>query len=85
MTIQVELSPGVEARLVAQAVERGIALEAYASQLLREASMLRSAGNGVLTSEELQAMLREVAEGSESLPKLPTSAFSRESFYDRRT
>lgn len=84
MTIQVELSPEVEARLAAQAVVRGVALETYASQLLQEATMPDVAGNGVLASSDLQAMLREVAEGSESLPKLPTSAFGRDSFYEGR-
>lgn len=84
MTIQVELSPEVEARLAAQAVVRGVALETYASQLLQEATMTRLAGDGILTPADLRAMLREVAEGSESLPKLPTSAFSRDSFYKDR-
>jgi hypothetical protein len=85
MTIQVELSPEVEARLASQAVVRGMALEAYASKLLQEAAMPRATGTGVLTSEELRAMLREVAEGSEGLPSLPTSSFNRESFYESRS
>ncbi|MGB6689569.1 MAG: hypothetical protein WBE76_17175 [Terracidiphilus sp.] len=84
MAIHIELSPEVGARLSSQAVVRGMALEAYASKLLQEAVAPHGTGTGVLTPDELRTMLREVAEGAENLPKLPTSAFSRESFYEDR-
>ena len=85
MTILVELDPETEARLKAQAVRRGIALEKHASRLLEEAATPRPTDTGKLTREELHAMLKRIGEGSENRPKLPPSAFSRESFYEDRT
>jgi hypothetical protein len=84
MTIQVELNPEVEARLLAGAKERGISVEKYAETLLRDAVALPSQPTGKLSVEELHAMLDAIAEGSEKLPNLPTSAFTRESFYEDR-
>jgi hypothetical protein len=84
MTIQVEVSPETEARLVAAAQARGVALEKYAGILLHDALAPSANGSGKLTLEEFHTMLREIAEGSENLPQLPTSAFSRESFYEDR-
>jgi hypothetical protein len=82
MEIRVEVTPEAEANLTAQAVLRGIPPEQHAGKLLEEALALHSARAGALTSHEFHAMLHELAEGSESLPKLPTSAFSRESIYE---
>ena len=82
MTIQVELSPEAEANLAAQAVLHGVALEQYAGRLLEEVLTPQPARAGVLTSPAFHDLLRELAEGSERLPQLPTSAFSRESIYD---
>ncbi len=42
------------------------------------------APDGRLSPEQVHQMLREIAENSQDLPKLPTSAFSRESFYEGR-
>ncbi len=84
MTIQVELDPETEAKLAKEAVVRGMEREAYASKLLREALAPSRAGAGKLTRDELRRMLEEVAEGSEKLPKLPTSAFNRESLSEER-
>ena len=84
MTIQVELNAETEARLVAAARARGIALEKYVGILLHEVLGASQAGSGKLTLDELRTMLREIAEGSDKLPRLPTSAFSRESFYEDR-
>jgi hypothetical protein len=84
MTIQLELSPEVEARLTVAAQARGIALEKYASGLLEEALASPLWGSGKLTVEEFHAMLNELAEGSEGLPNLPTEGFTRESFYEDR-
>jgi hypothetical protein len=82
MPILVQLSPEKEARLTTEAVLRGIAPEQYAGELLDEALTPHSARAGALSSQEFHAMLRELAEGSETLPTLPTSAFSRESIYE---
>jgi hypothetical protein len=84
MTILVEISSEAEANLVAQAVARGIALEQHASRLLEDAATPRPTGTGKLTCEGLHAMLKRIGEGAENRPKLPTSAFSRESFYEDR-
>jgi hypothetical protein len=83
MPILVELSPEKEARLTAEALLRGIAPEQYAGKLLDDA--LSPPSKGKLTREDLRAMLKEVGEGWENRPKLPTSAFTRESFYQDRT
>jgi hypothetical protein len=84
MTIQVELSPEAEASLKAQAALQGIELEQYALKVLEEAAASRPNGAGKLTRESLHAMLDRIGEGWENRPKLPTSAFSRESFYEER-
>jgi len=85
MTIQLELDPETAARLKAQAERRGIAPEQYAGEFLRENLPPEPTGSGTLTREGLRAMLSEIGEGSENLPKLPTSSFTRESFYEDRT
>ena len=84
MTIQIELNPEIMERLAAEAAAHGIALEEYAERLLREAIATRSEPQGQLSVAELRAMLNAIAEGSEKLPKVPTSAFTRESFYEDR-
>lgn len=83
MPILVELSPENEARLAAEALVRGIAPEQYAGKLLDDA--LTPPSTSKLTREGLYAMLKEVGEGWENRPTLPTSAFTRESFYENRT
>lgn len=84
MTIQVELSPQAEARLAAEALAHGIAPEKYAGSLLQDFLAPPAGASGKLTVDELQMMLSQIAEGSEKLPNLPTSAFTRESFYEDR-
>ncbi len=84
MTIKIELKPELEARLVAGAQARGVPVEKYAESLLRNAMALQSEGNGQLSVEELHTMLAAIAEGSDKLPRLPTTAFTRESFYEGR-
>lgn len=84
MTIQVELSVETEARLAAAAQAHGVAPEKYASTLLYELLASSRAGSGKLTLDELHQMLSKIAEGSEALPRQPTSAFTRQSFYEDR-
>jgi hypothetical protein len=81
MTIQVELSPEAEARLATIAAQRGIAMQEYAGELL-DSVLASGAAQNTLTVDEFHAMLSELRTGSEVLPKLPTSAFSRESIYE---
>jgi len=84
MTIQIELNPEIMERLAAEAAAHGIALEEYAERLLREAIATRAEPQGQISVAELHIMLNAIAEGSEKLPKVPTSAFTRESFYEDR-
>jgi hypothetical protein len=84
MTIQLELNPEFVERLTAEAKARGVGLEEYAASLLREAMTHDSEPSGTLSIGELHAMLQAIAEGSDKLPKMPTSAFTRESFYEER-
>ena len=84
MTIQIELNPEMMERLAAEAEAEGIALEEYAERLLREAIATHAEPQGQLSVAELHAMLDGIAEDSEKLPKVPTSAFTRESFYEDR-
>jgi hypothetical protein len=83
MTIQLELKAEVIERLSAEAKAQGIGLEEYAETLLRQA-MSVSAPRKLLSVDDLHTMLAAMAQDSERLPKLATSAFSRESFYDER-
>ncbi len=82
MTLQ--LSPELESRLIREAEARGTTPEVYAQELLNQALPSGGSGTGILTREDLAEMLREMAIGSEVLPHLPTSAFSRESFYEEK-
>lgn len=66
----------------AESQEHGVAPEKYASSILQEALVSPIRGFGKLTVEELHLMLRQIVEGSEKLPNLQTSAFTRESFYE---
>jgi hypothetical protein len=84
VTIRLELKPEFVERLSAEAKGRGIGLEEYAEMLLREAIATHSEPQGILSVGELHAMLHEIAKGSNKLPRVPTSAFTRESFYDGR-
>ena len=58
MIMKLELTPDVEAGLLAQAQARGLSLEAYASQLLRSASVPAKPAPGRKSLFELFAPLR---------------------------
>jgi hypothetical protein len=81
MNIRVNLDPETEARLIAEARAQGVPLEKLAERLLNEALTLGSSANGMLTVDEFHHMLQSMAEGSDTLPDLPTESFSRETFY----
>jgi len=84
MTIRVELSAETEARLKQEARAKGLPLEKVAEQLLKEALTGQSSSPSRMSIDEFHRMLAAMAEGSESLPDLPTESFSRESFYEDR-
>jgi len=81
MTIRIELNPETEARLKAEARAKGLPPEKVAEQLLKEILTERAVPRGHLSIDEFHRMLDAMAEGSETLPELPTESFSRESFY----
>jgi hypothetical protein len=85
MTLQLELTPSIEANLKAQAASQGVALEEFALKVLEDRAASHPSTSKKPTKEGLSDMLKELAEGSENLPKLPTSSFTRESFYEDRT
>ena len=85
MTIQIELDPEAQARLVAVAQAQGVPLEKVAERLLHEALASRSLPQGNLSVDEFHTMLDALAQGSEKLPNLATESFTRESFYEDRT
>lgn len=84
MTIKLELNAEVEARLKAEASAQGLPLETMAERLLKEALTKPQAASGKMSAEEFRRMLDAMAQGSGSLPDLPTKSFSRESFYEDR-
>ena len=86
MTIHVELDLETEARLTAQAVQRGIAPGQYAGEFLRDNLPLNGTANrtGKLTREGLRAMTKRLQKGSEKMPVLPPEATERASFYEDR-
>jgi hypothetical protein len=84
MTIEIQLDSELAAKLAADAALRGVAPEKLAERLLRDAIVSNGEDQGKLSVEELREMLRAVANGAEGLPRVPTSAFSRDSFYEDR-
>jgi hypothetical protein len=84
MTIRFDLSPEMEARLIAEARALRLPLEKVAEKLLEEALTGRSSSQGQMSVEDFHRMLGAMTEGSEGLPELPTESFSRESFYEDR-
>jgi len=84
MTIRFDLSPEMEARLVAEARAQGLPLEEVAERLLKEALKDRSPTREQMSVEDFHRMLDAMREGSEGLPDLRTERFSRESFYEDR-
>jgi hypothetical protein len=84
MTIQVEVSPEVEARLAAEAEARGMPVEAYAGKILEENLPVYATGTGKLSPGDVEELSRRLSEGSENLPILPIEVNDRESYYEDR-
>lgn len=84
MVIKVDISPEVQAHLAARAKAEGLTLEDYAEKLLLQGIGADSVPNGMLSTQDLHAMLSAIGQGSENLPRLPTTAFIRQSFYGDR-
>ncbi len=81
MTIQVELNPEMEARLAAEAEACGMALEAYAQQLLLDAIDSIPKRRSRASQEEFRGFLDALASKAPNVPKLRAENFSREMIY----
>jgi hypothetical protein len=79
MTVRIELTPEVAANLAAQAEARGLSLEEYVQRLVED--KVPVASERPQSPERIEAMLDKLAEMGKDLPRLPSSAFSRESIY----
>jgi hypothetical protein len=77
MTVRLDLNPDVEAGLLAQAKARGLPLEAYLEQVLRERS--RSVDVARLSPADKAKAFRAWAASHPSTPPLSDEAVSRES------
>jgi hypothetical protein len=84
MTITIELSPEIEARLNAEAAGRGISMEALAGKLLEQTLIPFTPGTGRLTAEDMEKLTAVLTEGSENAPILPPEVNNRESYYEER-
>lgn len=84
MTFRFDLSPEMEARLVAEAHAQGLPLEKVAEKLLKQALRDRSSSQGRMSVEDFHRILDAISEGSDALPYLSTESFSRERFYEDR-
>ena len=79
MSITLELSPELHARLAREAQARGMALETYLRTLIEEVSGPRPAL--ALDLDEFQAVLDTLAERSANLPPISSEHFRRERIY----
>lgn len=84
MTITIELNPEIEARLTAEASQRGMTAEALALKLVAQSLMQATPGTGRLTVQSLKELTELLTEGSESLPVLPPEVNNRENYYEDR-
>jgi hypothetical protein len=84
MTIEVEVSPEVEASLRAEAELHGMELPKYAGKILEERRHRYATGTGILKPGDVEEMTRALTLGSENLPVLPPEATERASFYEDR-
>jgi hypothetical protein len=82
MTVTIDLTPDLEARIQAQAVAAGVSLEAYVQSIIEAAALLPVGDRPTL--KEFEAAMDEMAEGSEEIPVLSPEATSRESIYGHR-
>jgi hypothetical protein len=84
MTIEVEVSPELEASLAAEAALQGMELKKYAGKLLEERRQRYATGTGRLEPGDVAEMTKVMTAGSEHLPVLPPEVNNRESYYEDR-
>ena len=80
MTITVDIAPDIQAELTRRAIAQGSPLEVYAANLLA-ASVQAAPNHREITEGRIDITISEMAQFSHSIPALPESAFTRESFY----
>jgi len=79
--IHIELRPEIEARLAAEAQDRGVDVGAYVESLLEQVISTRIVPPRRRTREEMRSFFEAMASNSDRIPQLPDEAFTRESFY----
>ncbi len=87
MTIQLQLKPEIEARLIAEAAARDLSIEAYLTSLIEDSltSHEEKLFYQVSTQEEWEAILTDLINSPafSLAPPLSDVAISRESIYTR--
>lgn len=78
MTVTLELDPEIEASLNAQALAKGIPLDAYLRSVIEGLVRVKAPGPDI---QEFREALDRLADMGKGLPHLPSSAFNRESIY----
>ncbi len=85
MTLTIELTPELEARLQHEAERQGMASELYARQLLEEQLLPTRTTSSQRSPQEWAKAFNEWVNGHDpNLPPLPDEAYERESFYGER-
>jgi dTDP-4-amino-4,6-dideoxygalactose transaminase len=79
MSIIINIKPEAQAELTRQAMAHGVQPEDYAAALLEEAVHLGAVKK--LTPDQLDRVLKELAQFSDKIPLLPDEAFTREGLY----
>jgi hypothetical protein len=79
MTLTLELTPEVEAALSDQAKAKGVSLDIYLQRIIENLAQPQSSTRP--SPQEIFAALDRLAEMGKDLPRLPSSAFTRESIY----
>jgi len=79
MTVSLELKPEVEASLNYQAKAKGVPLHAYLQDVIEELARVQAVAKP--DAEDFRLALDRLAEMGKNLPRVPSSAFSRESIY----
>jgi hypothetical protein len=87
MTIQLQLKPEIEARLIAKAAAQGLSVEAYLTSLIEDSltSQEEKSFYQVSTQEEWESILTDLINSPafSLTPVLSDTAISRESIYTR--
>jgi hypothetical protein len=82
MSIIVDLEPEIEERLRMQAAARGVPVQQYVEELIRQAA--NSVPGERPTLAEFEADWATFADGLDHIAPLPPEAFSREAMYGER-